>query len=243
MMLYSRLLAVCLLAVPAVAAAAPCGGFIDVDSNNPNTSPFCADVEWIRNRSVTLGCGGGGALYCPDTAVTRLAMAAFMRRLGDALTPVTLTAYYGGSTPVYVSTASPDANGCRTADPYTVVDYPRKATLHASWSARSPFRVEMYGVLTYSTDAGNSFQTVYFNGSRTGTPGNLWMHMSQSWTMDLDVGSSYVFGFATQHAIEEVDTDAVSIGVRCYLTVTIASRSGAASPLDAPAPGAEFGQP
>ena len=64
-----------LVAVPA--AAAPCTGFVDVDA----ASPFCAHVTWIKNRGITLGCTPNQ--YCPDDAVTRLQMAAFMNRLGN----------------------------------------------------------------------------------------------------------------------------------------------------------------
>ncbi|GIK86928.1 MAG: hypothetical protein BroJett026_24090 [Betaproteobacteria bacterium] len=69
--------------VPA-AHAAPCAGFDDVD----DASPFCASVAWMKNRAITLGCGDGSA-YCPDDAVTRLQMAAFMKRLGESLFPLT----------------------------------------------------------------------------------------------------------------------------------------------------------
>ena len=45
--------------------AAPCAGFTDVDSS----SLYCPNVEWIKNRLVTLGCAPN--LYCPDAMVTR----------------------------------------------------------------------------------------------------------------------------------------------------------------------------
>src|SRR5688500_14594709 len=63
-----RWLLLCALGVggsPA-AFAAPCAGFDDVE----DTSEFCTNVEWVRNRAVTLGCFA--ALYCPDANVTRL---------------------------------------------------------------------------------------------------------------------------------------------------------------------------
>jgi hypothetical protein len=66
------------------AGAAPCAGFPDVD----DTSQFCPNVEWLKNRQVTLGCGTGG--YCPNDPVTRLSMSAFLQRLGVALIPFTL---------------------------------------------------------------------------------------------------------------------------------------------------------
>ncbi len=64
------------------ASAAPCAGFTDVDS----ASGFCPNVEWLKNRSITLGCTSA-TLFCPGDAVSRLAMAAFLNRLGDALQP------------------------------------------------------------------------------------------------------------------------------------------------------------
>lgn len=74
-------------AVPAIGA--PCAGFSDVDDANPATASFCGDVAWIKNRSVTLGCTSATE-YCPTAPVSRLAMAAFMRRLGAALIPESL---------------------------------------------------------------------------------------------------------------------------------------------------------
>jgi hypothetical protein len=67
----------------AILVVAPCGGFPDVATG----SPFCANVEWLGNRSITQGCTVGS--YCPEATVSRLAMAAFMNRLGTALTPRT----------------------------------------------------------------------------------------------------------------------------------------------------------
>jgi hypothetical protein len=69
------------LVVSASAIAAPCAGFTDVD----DTGPFCPNVTWIRNRNITLGCEAG--LYCPTAPVSRLAMAAFLNRLGDVVLP------------------------------------------------------------------------------------------------------------------------------------------------------------
>ncbi|MDH5286928.1 MAG: S-layer homology domain-containing protein [Betaproteobacteria bacterium] len=57
-------------------------GFTDVLQSNQ----FCPEVEWVRNRSITLGCGAGTA-YCPNDPVTRLQMAIFLKREGDKLTP------------------------------------------------------------------------------------------------------------------------------------------------------------
>lgn len=64
-----------------VSLGPPCGAFTDVAAS----SPFCSSVEWMRNRGITQGCTPSA--YCPDADVSRLAMAAFMNRLGSALTP------------------------------------------------------------------------------------------------------------------------------------------------------------
>ena len=73
-------LAAVVLASSSPLLAAPCGGFTDVDDANPAHAPFCDSVEWMKLRNITLGCTA--TLYCPDTLVTRLQMAAFMFRLG-----------------------------------------------------------------------------------------------------------------------------------------------------------------
>src|SRR5688572_24073047 len=78
-------------------AAAPCAGFIEVDDSNPAHAPFCGNVAWMKNRQVTLGCLLPNS-YCPDQDVIRLSMAAFLNRLGNALTPKSLTANNSGST-------------------------------------------------------------------------------------------------------------------------------------------------
>jgi hypothetical protein len=67
-----------LLILPIAAHAAPCAGFTDVD----DSSSFCVNVVWVKNRNITLGCTSP-TLYCPNNAVTRLQMAAFLNRLGN----------------------------------------------------------------------------------------------------------------------------------------------------------------
>ncbi len=77
---------------PAAGAGAPCAGFADVDS----ADVFCPSVEWMKNRAVTTGCTPG--FYCPDPDVSRLAMAAFMQRLGRTLSPLLRYAEDAGAT-------------------------------------------------------------------------------------------------------------------------------------------------
>ena len=51
------------------------------------SDPFCSYITWMAENGITLGCvtiDANHRLYCPNAAVTRAAMAAFMNRLGDA---------------------------------------------------------------------------------------------------------------------------------------------------------------
>lgn len=99
--------------------AAPCAGFSDVD----DSSIFCSGVTWIKNRSVTLGCGDG-TTYCPNDAVGRLQMAAFMQRLGTALIP---SVAFNNQTYFNVSLAT-GAYLCPTPT-VPAQNYPRFATI------------------------------------------------------------------------------------------------------------------
>lgn len=54
---------------------APCAGFNDVE----DTNQFCAAITFIRNLSITSGCGGGN--FCPTDFVRREQMAQFMRNM------------------------------------------------------------------------------------------------------------------------------------------------------------------
>ncbi len=98
------------------AAAVPCASFTDVE----NSSPFCSSVEWVHNRGVTLGCTA--TQYCPGEAVTRLQMAAFLRRLGNALRPAFVDAQQ------YVSNIPGDGSDILCNLEVTPADVPRIAT-------------------------------------------------------------------------------------------------------------------
>ena len=66
------------LAIPLGAWASH--SFTDV----PNTNTFHSDIEWLKDAGVTKGCNPpANTEYCPDDAVTRGAMAAFMKRLAE----------------------------------------------------------------------------------------------------------------------------------------------------------------
>jgi hypothetical protein len=73
------------VAVATPARAATCDGFADVDA----AASYCGAVEWLKDRSITLGCDASN--FCPGAAVTRAQMALFMNRLGDVVSPQLLS--------------------------------------------------------------------------------------------------------------------------------------------------------
>lgn len=103
----------------ASALAAPCAGFVDVD----DTSPFCISVQWIKNRAITTGCLVPNS-YCPNDAVSRLAMAAFLARLGKAIEPSFVLAVDAA----IAAAVNANAVVCQTPS-RDFADYPRVVTV------------------------------------------------------------------------------------------------------------------
>lgn len=82
-------LAVLAMLVPGVALASH--QFSDV----LNSNTYHAHIDWLSDNGITGGCGGGK--YCPDSAVTRGQMAAFMHRLSNEFELVSNTVDPGSS--------------------------------------------------------------------------------------------------------------------------------------------------
>jgi hypothetical protein len=208
------------LAAP-MAQAAPCAGFTDVDDTVVGAA-FCGHVEWIKNRQVTQGCTA--TLYCPNDPVSRLAMAAFMRRLGDALTPYRL------SNDLRPGAVDIDTNPvvCQTAD-FAVTNFPRTAYVDASLSMSATADVSFAGDLAMSTDAGTSWTTLAASANLGSAPANQYGSLSDIGSANLDVGQTVRFGLRLSRGgvVSAVDlTDS-----RCQLRAMIYSRTGAASPI------------
>ena len=76
-------------ASPSVGAVQAGGEPIDSGRfTDDNGSIFEADIEWLAEQGITLGCNPAGTLFCPDDSVSRAQMAAFMHRaLEGVLSP------------------------------------------------------------------------------------------------------------------------------------------------------------
>ena len=152
----------CLIASPATAA--PCAGFTDVD----DASAFCSNVTWLKNRSITLGCTSA-TTYCPNDPVTRLAMAAFLNRLGTALTPVQLRVDEA-SGPIDLD-ASPVL--CQTGD-FLADDFARVAYANVKFSGNAAGDVGIAADLVVSSNAGTTWTPLNVFSSRGFVRANQW---------------------------------------------------------------------
>jgi hypothetical protein len=214
----TALSAVALLAAP-LALALPCAGFTDVD----DTSAFCPNVEWLKNRAVTTGCTSA-TLYCPTDPVSRLAMAAFMNRLGTALTPAQLRV---DAAPGAVDL---DANVvvCQTTD-LAIAGYPRTAYVDLSMSATATADVGLAADLVISSDGGGTWTNLNSNANLGSVPANQWGGLSDVGYRELSVGQTVRFGARMTRGGLGGATDLT--GSRCQLRALVYSRNGAASPF------------
>ncbi|GIK86052.1 MAG: hypothetical protein KJ018_07955 [Burkholderiales bacterium] len=209
--------AAALLAASAPLAAQNCVGFTDV----PAASPFCQSVEWIRNRKVTVGCTA--TEYCPDLGVSRLQMAAFMTRLGAALTPLVINvaatsgALALGSTPVVCQTAA-----------QAIEDFPRRALVDASLSGTAAAAVDIGVGGVYSTDGGANWLPLGAVQPAAHVPANQWGQASDVGVLDLAVGTSVRFGVQAAR-VGAGSTDLTDS--RCQVRAAIGSRDGTSSPF------------
>ena len=161
----------------------PCSTFTDVDS----ASTFCANVLWIKNRLVTLGCLAG--FYCPGDLVTRLQMAAFMNRLGTALTPVVL------STAAQTGALALDAQPvvCQTSD-FATDTFERRAIVDASFSAHSASEVSFAASAVASFDDGATWVPLSATDDRGSAAAGQWGHVRARGVADLTAGQTVRFG-------------------------------------------------
>ena len=203
------------------AHAAPCTGFIDVD----DSSQFCKNVEWLKNRAITLGCSV--SQYCPNDFVTRIAMAAFLRRLGDALTPVHRNIETtGNQIDIDVSPVI-----CSTPD-FTVTGAPRKAHGHAVLVAGfGTGPVDFAARYVESTNGGASWTPVSPENATTSTTNERQTINVLLPPRDLVVGSTYRYALGVSRVAGSATT-ADPGAYLCSVRVTIENRNPALPPLD-----------
>jgi hypothetical protein len=205
--------------VATVPPQAGCAGFADL----PLSSPFCANVVWQANRSITLGCVPG--LYCPYEVVSRLSMAAFLNRLGTALTSKPLTAVGSGAVDLDGGLAV-----CQTTD-YAVAGYPRQVSLVGILSGTAASAAPFEVTPAYSLDAGASWLPLAQFGSQATVEAGHWATARATGTGILDVGATVRFGLLAGRGSEPGTADLTDS--RCSVRALIGNRNGDLPPYDA----------
>jgi hypothetical protein len=216
----------CTLALLAAALSLPgsaqaqCGGFTDVFE----TDFYCDNVEWLKNREITLGCSP--TEYCPDVKVNRGQMAAFMNRLGKALTPEFIVVADAGA----IDLSAGDDFMCLTTEDYTPT-HPQRAyaTAHSTVRAPASGAMDWASLVIYSTDGGVTwldFPNVQVLGP-TSAPQEYATDSSQG-TLDMDPGTNYRFGVAYTAFF---GTGAQTDESLCSLFVQVLNRNPDSSPF------------
>ena len=226
--------AVVLVAV-AGGAFAQCAGFVDVSTG----SGFCQNVEWLKNRAITLGCQSPPNppnSYCPNDNVTRLSMAAFMNRLGRALTPEVLhrQATFGVESIPGLAPAPPLV---RCVTPGTAAAlYPRQVVVTGSLTGLADGNAAGFNVFLFvSTDGGASYSNldaVNSIGQRATAAPNSWAGAAMTEQLDLAPNTTYQFAIGVRRdGVGPMTTGNFAAG-RCQVTASIFNRNGTSSPFD-----------
>lgn len=215
------------------ASAQACAGFTDVSAS----SQFCPNVEWLRNRQITLGCTST-TLYCPDQFVTRLAMAAFMNRLGAALSPQILrrAASLGGSS---IPGESPEPVLIACVTDTTTAAYPRAVLLNASFTGLADGNAVAYRVFWLVSDDGGATYLPIDDGippapiasPRASSAANQWSGVALTYAGDyLDPNVPFKFALGIRRDNVLVGTTGNFAQARCQLTATLMNANGTTSP-------------
>lgn len=207
------------IAYGSIAHSAPCAGFTDVDDMNG----FCPNVDWLKNRAVTLGCTSA-TLYCPGDTVLRLSMAAFMNRLGVALTPEVL---YHDANGGALDLDNPPQSVCATPV-LPPANYPRAAHAVAALTSQVGAAATVGLKIVQSTDGGATWAAL------NGVPGsaggaNRWLNATVTkGDIPFVPGTSYRIGLRVERGTGPGSGDLTSWN--CQLEVRVHSRTGTASP-------------
>ena len=209
------------------AGAQDCVGFTDV----PAASPFCPNVEWMKNRGITIGCTST-TLYCPTDVVTRLSMAVFMNRLGKALTPEIAFGEFSNVAPVVIPPAvSPPLQLCYSSPPGGAL-YPRSATIRGVIAGLADANaVSWRGGIATSPD-GVTWTPLPNSEFRASSTGNAWSFTAPTATVPVPVGNSLYVALTVVRDDVIAGTTGNFTETRCQIMVEVDNQNGTSSPYD-----------
>ena len=212
-------LAGCLALASASAVGAPCAGFSDVQ----DTDSFCTAVEWLKNRSITLGCTA--STYCPANAVTRASMALFLNRLGTALTP--RLEFMEAALAAVDPDASPSL--CPTAQ-IASAPYPRQALVSVAFGGQSAGDLGYAARPLVSVNNGASWIDITnpANDIRESVVGAAWTNAATSGVYPIPATQSVRFAVGVIRYSGAADFTQA----RCHVTANVLNANGISSPFD-----------
>lgn len=201
------------------AFAAPCVGFDDVQ----DTDSFCPAVEWLKNRSITLGCTA--TAYCPNSGVTRASMALFLNRLGSALTADLR------HVELVLPAVDPDlANALCATGAIVATPYPRQALVSIAFAGQSAGDLGYAARPLVSTDGGTTWNPVTNPASdvRESVAGAAWTNVATSGVYPIPAAQAVRFAIGVARHSGTADFTQA----RCQLTANVVNANGASSPFD-----------
>jgi hypothetical protein len=214
--LAARVSVVVLLGGGSTAAFAVCSGFTDV----PTGHSQCPNVDWLRNRAITQGCTSA-TLFCPNAAVSRLSMAAFMNRLGNALSPNVL--YEQGALSSLTIVASTTV--CSTGD-IAAEAFPRSVSVTGVITTLASSLVDLSLRVVYSPDGGFTWIQATQAPPRLAGAGGWINGAVQKAAIPLDAGTAYRFGIQLVPAAGPTQLGEWS----CQMKMKFVSRTGSGMP-------------
>ena len=188
-------------------ASALCDGFADLAA----ADPFCASATWLANRSITLGCAAGW--YCPYESTGRLAMAAFMNRLGGVVGPRVVEA----SSNLAALDPDTDPPVCVSADE-AAAGYPRAARVDAVLAVGAANTTAIEATIVASSDGGTTWQPLAGVPLRAGVAGNGYANLRLLGRRDLAAGEVARFGVVVRRG--GADSHDLTLA-RCHLRAVI----------------------
>ena len=214
-----------LVSLAAAAHAAPCADFFDVES----TSGFCPNVDWLKNRGVTVGCNTN--LYCPTQLVSRAQMASFLNRLANVMSPIYLNEQDTWSFAIPVIDLDNNSVVCALPAGHIVEGSPRLAhgegfLLGGFGSDVGNFQIQF----VESVDQG-AWTPVSSARQGTSTDSQLDRVSVMLPPRALDPGTQYNYGLRVTRAPGGTSTNDLS-NWTCMVRVQLENRNGTASPFD-----------
>jgi hypothetical protein len=244
-LLFASAVALAASSIAPGALAQNCAGFGDVANDGTGPAALCPNVEWLKNRAITLGCHGVGQpeIFCPNDVVTRSQMARFMKRLGEAVTPVFLrkredlgARIYSNDVPQTVCITDPftipsTSAASAPAFPRTAIVSPLLNVFTADGGMEIEARV-VYSVEPTPTvwqPAPGGYGYAYGTLYAAFTPPDD-VSLRPLATIDLNVGTTYRFAVQGLRKSGSGQT----ANTYCENLVQIVNRNGTSSPFDAP---------